>query len=193
MSKMNLKKMTMAFAVAAGTPEVTTAPTAPAAKPAKAAKPIAAPNTESPRIEKKAKTVKIEKIKIEKTKAPKAPKAEKTKAPKAVKERDPNSLLSNNFRLYTAVGTTTFKGVTKIWFANETATRVKNMMKGGHVNVEYATLPKPMTKAEALEYLADNPGLLPVEETLAAELVTQKSEKLTNALRRQATATSDEE
>lgn len=157
MSK-NLKNLTMAFAVAS-------APAESAAVTGKVGKPVATRNTDSPRI---AKTVK-------------APKAVKAKT-----DRDPNSLLTNNFRLFAVVGTTTFKGSSKIWFANETATKVKNMVKQGHTNIEFVSLPQPMTKSAALEYLAANPTLLPVDQSLAAELVIQKTEKLTAALKRQA-------
>lgn len=166
MSKINLKKLTMAFATAAAPADPVANTVAPTAK---VAKPIATRNTDSPRI----------------SKTPKVAKTVKTPRTVANKERDPNSLLSNNLRLYTAVGTTTFKGVTKIWFANETATRVKNMIKDGHVNVEFATLPKPMSKADALNYLADNPSALSVDKGLASELVSQKTEKLSAAMRRQ--------
>ena len=158
MSK-NLKNLTMAFAVAAAPAE----PAAPAAgKTGRVGKPVATRNTDSPLIAK-------------------APKAAKAKT-----DRDPNSLLSNNFRLFSVVGTTTFKGSSKIWFANETATKVKNMIKQGHTDVDFVTLPQPMTKSAALEYLAANPSFLPVDRSLAAELVTQKTEKLTVALKRQA-------
>lgn len=106
---------------------------------------------------------------------PKAP-----KEPKAKKQRDPNSLLSNNFRTYKVVGTTNFKGTQKLWFANETAVRVKSMMNFGHADVNYIELPKAMTKSEVLDYLKANPTLLP------QDLVDEKSTRLTSALKSQA-------
>ena len=94
-------------------------------------------------------------------------------------------MLSNNLRTFQVVGTTTFKGATKVWFGNETATKVKNMEKQGHTNIEFITLPKPMNKAAVLKFLAANPGLLAVEQDLASELILQKTQKL-NALKKRA-------
>ena len=147
MSKMNLRKMTMAFA-------------APAAQPA----PDAVAEVKN-----------IVTKQVNKMVKPVAPKATKAKA-----QRDPNSLLTNNFRKFSVVGTTNFKGSQKIWFANETAVKVKNMIKQGHADVNYITLPQPMTKSEVLDYLKANPTLLP------QELVDEKSNRLTTALKGQA-------
>lgn len=95
-------------------------------------------------------------------------------------ERDPNSLLSNNQRLFRYVGCTTLKGATKLWFANELEVRQKNMLAQGHTNIQYVTLPEPLTKEQAVQYLQNNPGLLP------AELLDHKAQRLTQRAAKQA-------
>ena len=107
----------------------------------------------------------------------KTPVAKKVLATAVKKDRDLNTLLSNNFRTFRVVGTTQFKGSQKIWFANETATKIKNMEKQGHTDSNFIHLPKSMTKEQALAYLAENPTLLP------QYLVSEKQERLTAALK----------
>ena len=107
----------------------------------------------------------------------KTPVAKKVLATAVKKDRDLNTLLSNNFRTFQVVGTTQFKGSQKIWFANETATKIKNMEKQGHTDSNFIHLPKSMTKEQALAYLAENPTLLP------QYLVSEKQERLTAALK----------
>jgi hypothetical protein len=48
---------------------------------------------------------------------------------------------------------------TKVRFANDLASRVKLLSKGGHNPLELIELPKPMTKAEACQYLLDVGGV----------------------------------
>lgn len=48
---------------------------------------------------------------------------------------------------------------TKVRFANDLASRVKLLSKGGHNPLELIELPKPMTKAEACQYLLDAGGV----------------------------------
>jgi len=62
------------------------------------------------------------------------------------------------------------------------------MVKQGHVEIEFITLPNPMTKTDALKYLTANPSQLSVDKSLATELVIQKTQKLTSAFKRQAHA-----
>lgn len=176
MSKMNLKKLTMSFATAAVLP----APTV-----------VEAEEVNVPEVNRAAVSKRIAEMKT--AKAPvqtdpdqvKTPRTIKAKSAEPVKaktkpERDPNSLLSNNHRTFQVVGTTMFKGVQKIWFANETATKVKNMEKQGHTEINYVSLPKAMTKAEALEHLVQNPELFP------QDLVAEKRERFMAAVRAQA-------
>ena len=175
MSKMNLKKLTMSFATAAAVPAPAQPETATDAAALVSQKIAQMKEAKAPKA---AKTTKSAKAPVQvKPEVVKTPVAKKAPAPAAKKERDPNTLLSNNFRTFQVVGTTQFKGSQKIWFANETATKVKNMEKQGHTDINFINLPQPMTKEQVLAYLAENPTLLP------QELVAEKQERLTAALR----------
>ena len=66
------------------------------------------------------------------------------------------NFMSNDNKLFTVVGTSTFKGQSKVRFTNDIAVRIKTLVKGGHTNVELIELPRPMTKAEAVAYLEAN-------------------------------------
>lgn len=172
MSKMNLKKLTMSFATAAAVPAPAQPETTPDAAALVSQKIAQMKEAKAPKAAKTAKAPVQVKPEVVKT-----PVAKKAPAPAAKKDRDPNTLLSNNFRTFQVVGTTQFKGSQKIWFANETATKVKNMEKQGHTDINFINLPQPMTKEQVLAYLAENPTLLP------QELVAEKQERLTAALR----------
>ena len=175
MSKMNLKKLTMSFATAAAVPAPAQPETTPDAAALVSQKIAQMKEAKAPKA---AKTTKSAKAPVQvKPEVVKTPVAKKAPAPAAKKDRDPNTLLSNNFRTFQVVGTTQFKGSQKIWFANETATKVKNMEKQGHTDINFINLPQPMTKEQVLAYLAENPTLLP------QELVAEKQERLTAALR----------
>jgi len=178
MSKMNLKKLTMSFATAAAVPAPAQPETTPDAAALVNQKITQMKEAKAPKAAKVAKPAKAAKAPVQvKPEVVKTPVAKKAPAPAAKKDRDPNTLLSNNFRTFQVVGTTQFKGSQKIWFANETATKVKNMEKQGHTDINFINLPQPMTKEQALAYLAQNPTLLP------QELVTEKQERITAALR----------
>lgn len=175
MSKMNLKKLTMSFATAAAVPAPAQPETTPDAAALVSQKIAQMKEAKAPKA---AKTTKSAKAPVQvKPEVVKTPVAKKAPAPAAKKDRDPNTLLSNNFRTFQVVGTTQFKGSQKIWFANETATKVKNMEKQGHTDINFINLPQPMTKEQVLAYLAENPTLLP------QELVAEKQDRLTAALR----------
>ena len=60
---------------------------------------------------------------------------------------------------FTVVGVSTQYGVTKVRFANDLASRVKLLSKGGHSPLELMELPKAMTKAEACQHLLDVGGV----------------------------------
>lgn len=175
MSKMNLKKLTMSFATAAAVPAPAQPETTPDAAALVSQKIAQMKEAKAPKAAKTAKSAKAP-VQV-KPEVVKTPVAKKAPAPAAKKDRDPNTLLSNNFRTFQVVGTTQFKGSQKIWFANETATKVKNMEKQGHTDINFINLPQPMTKEQVLAYLAENPTLLP------QELVAEKQERLTAALR----------
>ena len=54
--------------------------------------------------------------------------------------------------LYSHAGVSTFKGVTKVRFAND-ALRVKVLAKNGHKDIDIVELREPMSKADAVAYL----------------------------------------
>ena len=60
---------------------------------------------------------------------------------------------------FTVAGVSTQYGVTKVRFANDLASRVKLLSKGGHSPLELMELPRAMTKAEACQHLIDVGGV----------------------------------
>ena len=60
---------------------------------------------------------------------------------------------------FTVAGVSTQYGITKVRFANDLASRVKLLSKGGHSPLELMELPRAMTKAEACQYLLDTGGV----------------------------------
>jgi hypothetical protein len=59
-------------------------------------------------------------------------------------------------KTFTVVGVSTLNGKTKVRFANDFAGRIKNLVKGGHTNVELFELPSAMTKEAALAHVQAN-------------------------------------
>lgn len=53
---------------------------------------------------------------------------------------------------FTHAGVSRYKGEFKARWAND-AGRVKNLVKSGHTDIDIITLPQPMTKLAAAEYL----------------------------------------
>jgi hypothetical protein len=143
--KMNLSKLTMAFAtaapVAAAAPEVDL----------EAARAMVTQKVAEIKQRKTAATVTSEpKVKAAATvKEPKAPKVAKPTAPAAEGEA----------KLFTVAGTSTHKGVTKLRFANDLVARIKILNKDGHTDVNLMELPHAMTKAQVVEYFKANPQL----------------------------------
>lgn len=58
--------------------------------------------------------------------------------------------------LVTAVGTTTVDGETKVRFTADLVTRSKAWSRNG-VEVDFVTLPEPMTRLEALYFIQERP------------------------------------
>lgn len=56
-------------------------------------------------------------------------------------------------KLFTVAGTATYKGQTKVRFANDLVARIKILNKAGCTNINLVELPVPMTKLEALRHL----------------------------------------
>ena len=59
-------------------------------------------------------------------------------------------------KLFTVIGVSTLAGKTKVRFANDLATRIKNLVKGGHTNIELFELPEAMTKEASIAYVRAN-------------------------------------
>ena len=76
---------------------------------------------------------------------------------------------------FTVAGVSTQHGFTKVRFANDLASRVKLLAKGGHDPLELVQLPKAMTKAEACQYLLELGGVFTQWETLINETMGKKS------------------
>ena len=55
---------------------------------------------------------------------------------------------------FTVVGVSTLKGITKIRFANDSM-RIKILQKNGHVDIDFVTLPDPLTKRDAIKALRE--------------------------------------
>lgn len=76
---------------------------------------------------------------------------------------------------FTVAGVSTQHGSTKVRFANDLASRVKLLAKGGHNPLELIQLPKAMTKAEACQYLLDIGGVFEQWKSLITETMGKKS------------------
>jgi len=83
--------------------------------------------------------------------------------------------------LFTVAGVSTQHGSTKVRFANDLASRVKLLAKGGHDPLELVQLPKAMTKAEACQYLLDLGGVFEQWNSLITETMGKKSGTVTKA------------
>jgi len=57
--------------------------------------------------------------------------------------------------MYTVAGVSRFKGQTKVRFCKDLVLRVKNLQKQGDVDIDLTDLPRPMSKAEACEFLLE--------------------------------------
>lgn len=77
--------------------------------------------------------------------------------------------------LFTVAGVSTQHGSTKVRFANDLASRVKLLAKGGHDPLELVQLPKAMTKAEACQHLLELGGVFTQWESLISETMGKKS------------------
>lgn len=82
---------------------------------------------------------------------------------------------------FTVAGVSTQHGSTKVRFANDLASRVKLLAKGGHDPLELVQLPKAMTKAEACQYLLELGGVFEQWNSLITETMGKKSGTVTKA------------
>lgn len=73
-------------------------------------------------------------------------------------------------KTFTVVGVSTLAGKTKVRFANDLASRIKNLVKNGHTNVELFELPTAMTKEAALAHVKANALFtIPADTDVSAE------------------------
>lgn len=73
-------------------------------------------------------------------------------------------------KTFTVVGVSTLAGKTKVRFANDLASRIKNLVKNGHTNVELFELPTAMTKEAALAHVKANALFtIPADADVSAE------------------------
>jgi hypothetical protein len=83
------------------------------------------------------------------------------------RERESKMATSKTF---TVVGVSTLNGKTKVRFANDFASRIKNLVKNGHTNVELFELPSAMTKDAALAHVkANSLFAIPADTDVTAE------------------------
>lgn len=73
-------------------------------------------------------------------------------------------------KTFKVIGVSTLNGKTKVRFANDLATRIKNLVKNGHTAVELFELPEPMTKDAGIAYAkANNLFAIPADTETSAE------------------------
>lgn len=73
-------------------------------------------------------------------------------------------------KTFKVIGVSTLAGKTKVRFANDLASRIKNLVKNGHTNVELFELPEAMTKDAGLAYVkANNLFTIPADTDVSAE------------------------
>ena len=77
--------------------------------------------------------------------------------------------------MFSVAGVSTQHGITKVRFANDLASRVKLLSKGGHDPLELVQLPKTMTKSEACQYLLELGGVFEQWKSLINETMDKKS------------------
>lgn len=77
--------------------------------------------------------------------------------------------------LFSVAGVSTQNGSTKVRFANDLASRVKLLAKGGHNPLELISLPRAMTKAQACQHLLDTGGVFEQWNDLITETMGKKN------------------
>lgn len=75
---------------------------------------------------------------------------------------------------FTVAGVSGQNGVVKVRFANDIVSRTKLLAKGGHSPLELVELPKPMSKADACQYLLDS-GKFKAFKDLITETMAKKN------------------
>jgi hypothetical protein len=81
-------------------------------------------------------------------------------------------------KLFTVVGVSTLNGKTKVRFANDLPSRIKNLVKNGHTNVDLFELPSAMTKEAALAHVkANSLFTIPADTDVSAEDIVAVASK----------------
>lgn len=75
---------------------------------------------------------------------------------------------------FTVAGVSGQNGVVKVRFANDIVSRTKLLAKGGHSPLELVELPKPMSKADACQFLLDS-GKFKAYKDLITETMAKKN------------------
>ena len=83
--------------------------------------------------------------------------------------------MSKTSSTFTVAGVSTQNGVTKVRFANDLASRVKLLAKGGHSPLELIELPRAMTKSEACQHLLSVGGVFAQWNDLITQTMDKKS------------------
>lgn len=73
-------------------------------------------------------------------------------------------------KTFKVIGVSTLNGKTKVRFANDLASRIKNLVKNNHTDVELFELPEAMTKEAGIAYAkANNLFAIPADTDTSAE------------------------
>jgi len=70
--------------------------------------------------------------------------------------------------MFTVAGVSKLNGVYKVRFANDLVSRIKNLIKSGHEDINLVALPNPMEKGEAVKWLMSQDSFMNKPEGRAA-------------------------
>ena len=70
--------------------------------------------------------------------------------------------------MFTVAGVSKLNGVYKVRFANDLVSRIKNLIKSRHEDINLVSLPNPMEKGEAVKWLMTQESFMEKPESRAA-------------------------
>ena len=70
--------------------------------------------------------------------------------------------------MFTVAGVSKLNGVYKVRFANDLVSRIKNLIKSRHEDINLVSLPNPMEKGEAVKWLMTQESFMEKSESRAA-------------------------
>jgi hypothetical protein len=70
--------------------------------------------------------------------------------------------------MFQVAGISKLNGVYKVRFANDLVSRIKNLIKSGHEDINLVNLPNPMEKGEAVKWLMSQESFMEKPEWRAA-------------------------